>query len=304
MTGSARTYLAFGLRIRSEIPLGDLPEAEADGAADVEVRRGPLDYPEQPGASHRMVEEGTLITIAGVGRYLVRDGREILVEPGPGASERNQRLYLLGSAFGALFHQRGLLPLHANAVDFDGRAVAFCGHSGAGKSTLAAWFHDRGHRILADDVCVIGFGDKGVPLAYPGIPRLRLWREALEASGRDAADYDPSFDGDTDKYDVPTQPGEAPEPLPLGGIYLLARAPEGGAASIERLTGVAAVEALVANTYRGAYLRSIGRTGDHLAQCLKIAKAVAVHRAERLWGLGSFDEQAAALERHARRPGG
>ena len=42
----------------------------------------------------------------------------------PGASSRNVRVFLLGSAFGALLHQRGLLPLHANAVEVDGRAVA------------------------------------------------------------------------------------------------------------------------------------------------------------------------------------
>jgi hypothetical protein len=300
---SPPTYRIFGLRVRSEIPLGDLPEAESSSAADVEIRRARLDHPEQPSASHVVSEDGTLITIPRVGRYLVRKGREILVEASEGASERNQRLYLLGSAFGALLHQRGLLPLHANAIDLDGRAVAFCGHSGAGKSTLAAWFHDRGHRILADDVCVIGFDESDRPLAFPGIPRLRLWREAIEASGRAASDYAPSFDGETDKYDVPTRPEEAAEPIPLDRVYLLAQALEGAEGiRIDRLSGVAAVDALVSNTYRGAYLRSIGRTGDHLMQCLKVARTVPVFRAERPWRLEAFDEQAEALERHSRLP--
>ena len=60
---------------------------------------------------------------------------------------------------GAALHQRGILPLHANAVEIDHRAVAFMGASGAGKSTLAAWFHDQGYPILADDVCVIRADD-------------------------------------------------------------------------------------------------------------------------------------------------
>jgi serine kinase of HPr protein (carbohydrate metabolism regulator) len=206
------------------------------------------------------------------------------------------RLFLLGSALGALLHQRGLLPLHANAIEMDGKAVAFCGHSGAGKSTIAAWFHDRGGRILTDDVCVIGFDAAGRALAYPGIPRLRLWREALEATGRDAGDYRRSFDA-IDKYDVPSD-RHALEPLPLAAIYLLRQA-EAEGPSIERLQGVDAVETIVSNTYRGAYLKTIGRTGEHLAACLRIARQVPVFRAERLWGFDRFDEQAEALRAHA-----
>ena len=133
--------------------------------------------------------EALLLTIPDVARYRIEGGTEIVVDAHPSAPDRNIRLYLLGLAFGALLHQRGLLPLHANAVEVDGKAVAFMGESGAGKSTLAAWFHDRGHRIVADDVCVVGFSKGGQAFAHPGLPRLRLWDEALEASGRSAADF-------------------------------------------------------------------------------------------------------------------
>jgi hypothetical protein len=292
-----RTYRLFGLNLASEISLaGVAPPVEAE-AADVAVVFGqvpPGDYP--PGYS--ATPDGTMLAVTKVGRYLIRDGREIVVEPAEGASERNLRLFLLGSAIGALLHQRGLLPLHANAIDLGGRAVAFSGHSGAGKSTIAAWFHDRGYPILADDVCVVGFDEAGRAIAYPGIPRLRLWREALEASGRDAGAYDRSFD-DMDKYDVPTETGSTQEPLPLAAIYLLRKAGEGGDAAIERLAGVDAVETLMSNTYRGGYLKTIGRTGEHLAACLRLVRAVPVFRAERLWGFERFDGQARQLHDHA-----
>jgi hypothetical protein len=295
---SLTPYSVFGLVIASEIELAELEPAGPDSAPDAVVRRGPVALPDaDPGYS--AASDGTLLTIPRVGRYLISGGREIVVDPAPGASERNVRLFLLGSAFGALLHQRGLLPLHANAIEIDGRAFAFCGHSGAGKSTMAAWFHDRGHRILADDVCVIGFED-GRALAFPGIPRLRLWREALEASGRETGAFARSFD-DLDKYDVPTDRRGPARPLPLGAIYLLRKLDEGGPpAEIERLVGVDAVETLVSNTYRGAYLRTIGRTGEHLAACLRIARAVPVFRAERAWGFERFEAQASRLEAHAR----
>jgi hypothetical protein len=293
------SYSVFGLVIASEIELAELEPAGPGAAPDAAIRRGSVTLPEaNPGYS--AAGDGTLLTVPRVGRYLISGGREILVDPAPGASERNVRLFLLGSAFGALLHQRGLLPLHANAIEIDGRAFAFCGHSGAGKSTMAAWFHDRGHRILADDVCVIGFDEAGRALAYPGIPRLRLWREALEASGREAGAFARSFD-DLDKYDVPTQREAPPRPLPLGAIYLLRKADEAAApAEVERLVGVDSVETLVSNTYRGAYLKTIGRTGEHLAACLRIARAVPVFLAERAWGFDRFEAQASRLEAHAR----
>ncbi|MFL6863801.1 MAG: hypothetical protein ACJ8DZ_12480 [Allosphingosinicella sp.] len=292
-------YSVFGLVVASEIPLAELDPAPAGAAPDAAIRLAPVTAPEAV-AGYSAAGDATLLTVPKVGRFLISHGREILVDPAPEGSERNVRLFLLGSAFGALLHQRGLLPLHANAIDIAGRAFAFSGHSGAGKSTMAAWFHDRGHRILADDVCVIGFDAAGTALAYPGIPRLRLWREALEASGRDADGFHRSFD-DLDKYDVPTV-REAPlEPLPIAGIYLLRKAGEGSEeAGIARLTGVDAVETLMSNTYRGGYLRTIGRTGDHLAACLRVARAVPVFRAARLWGFDRFEEQASRLEAHAR----
>src|SRR5687767_37791 len=108
---------------------------------------GPVSGP--PGVD--LQDDALVLRIPEVASYRI-DATSILVSPAPAVPEQNLRLYLLGSAFGALLHQRGLLPLHANAVEIDGKAVAFMGASGEGKSTLAAWFHDRGFNIIADDV--------------------------------------------------------------------------------------------------------------------------------------------------------
>jgi hypothetical protein len=292
------SYRLFGLDLRSEIDLAGLAPLVACTTPDVEIVIGPVPA-EEHAPGYCVTAEGTLLTVPKVGRYLIRDGRKVVIEPADGASERNLRLFLLGSAFGALLHQRGLLPLHANAIDIGGRAVAFSGHSGAGKSTIAAWFHDRGYPILADDVCVIGLDASGRALAYPGIPRLRLWREALEASGRSHGEFERSFD-DLDKYDVPTRAAEMPrEPLPLSAIYLLRKAEEGSAKpQIRPLTGVRAVDTLVSNTYRGGYLKTIGQIAPHLATCVSVARAVPVFDAVRRWGFDRFDAEAQLLMAH------
>jgi hypothetical protein len=102
-----------------------------------------------------------------------------------------------------------------------------------------------------------------------------------------------------DKYDVPSD-RHALDPLPLAAIYLLRQAEEGSSGPpVARLQGVDCVETLVANTYRGAYLKTIGRTGEHLAACLRVSRQVPVFRAARLWGFDRFDEQARLLADHA-----
>ena len=67
---------------------------------------------------------------------------------------------------------------------------------------------------------------------------------------------------------------------------------------------VPTIDALISNTYRGGYLKTIGRTGEHLAACLRVGKKVPVFRAERAWGFERFDEQARLLEGHARTQAG
>jgi hypothetical protein len=295
-------YRLFGLRVASEVELPELLTSSDEGPADVEIAYGAVAElgPDEPDGLTVMTE-GALLKIPKVGRFWMSGGRNMAVDPALGASLRNVRLYLLGSAFAAILHQRSILPLHANAIVVDGQAIAFMGHSGAGKSTMAAWFHDCGFPVLADDVCAVTFDEAGVPIAHPGIPRLRLWREALEASGRTAEGYEMSFD-DMDKYNVPISEHCPREGVPLNHVYLLQKAGEDEAGGcIEPLRGMAALEALVANTYRGGFLPLMKGTGRHMLQCAELARKVRVYRAERKWGLDVLDAQGRLIEEHARR---
>ena len=309
-------YSLFGLRVRSEIPLPELFEARPGGAADVTIRLGAV--PVIDGSDGRPAVDGDalLLHISGIARYRIAGGDTIVVDPEPGVPDRNIRLYLLGSAFGALLHQRGLLPLHANAIEVDGKAVAFMGASGAGKSTLAAWFHDRGHRVISDDVCVVSpsetgraFADDacvvspsetGRAFAIPGLPRLRLWQDALQATSREAAGYDRSYVGDDlwDKFDVPISIDRVPEaPIDLAAIYLL---DQGETATITRISGVAAAEAVFDHTYRGAFVPILNADQGHWSSCVRLISQVPIFRFERLWGQATMDEQNLRVLEHAR----
>jgi len=292
-------YQLFGLRVRSALDLPELWPASGPGEPDIVIEVGAIAEPQSPPGLGQ-ADDGLLLTIPDVARFMISQGVSIRVDPEDGVDPRNVRLFLLGSAFGALLHQRRILPLHANAVDLGGFAVAFMGESGAGKSTLAAWFHDQGYRIIADDVCAVHFADDGTPLAAAGIPRLRLWEDVIHSTGRSASDYQLSYVDETEpaqKFDVPIGGDAAPpDNLPLAGIYLLDR---GDTLQIDRLSQSDAAAAIIANTYRGAYVAAATVQQEHWQAAIRVAQSVPAYRLTRRWSLEQADEQYRQVLSHA-----
>jgi hypothetical protein len=291
-------YYVFGLRVRSALPLPELIPAADGDVVDVTISCGPVPRPSGAEGGLSLVDGALVLVVPGVARYRIERGKSIIVEPEPGVADRNVRLYLLGSAFGALLHQRGLLPLHANAIEIGGKAVAFMGASGEGKSTLAAWFHDRGYRIVADDVCVVRVAPDGRAYAAPGQQRLRLWKQALDASGRDSSAYARSFAGraDIDKFDVPLDSDRRlADDCELATLYVLGTA---DAFSIERLGGMDAAEAIFNHTYRGRYVTDAGSQQQHWTSAVALAQSIPVFRLDRPRDLSLMDEQGRAILDH------
>ena len=299
-TVSAFDYSVFGLHVRSRLELPELFPASAAAAPDVTIELGSVPmvrHGENDGLND--VDGALVLVIPEVARYRIEAGNRITVDSEPGVPERNLRLFLLGSAFGVLLHQRGLLPLHANAIEIGGRAVAFMGPSGAGKSTLAAWFHDGGFKVIADDVCVVSFNLDGRPCTSPGLPRLRLWADALQLMGRDLQGLSRSFLSDEhEKFDVPMDAASsARSQLPLAAIYLLDR---GSEFSIVPLRGIEAADAVFANTYRGGYLAKTSAQKQHWESAVRLVRGTPVFRAIRQWDSSALEEQCSRLLHHAR----
>lgn len=299
---SDKDYSVFGLKVRSVIPLPELHRATHSGHVgskpDVLIAPGRVESPGEGQAGLHMHGSALTLVVPGVGRFSISGGAEIIVDAEEAASPRNVRLYLLGSAFGALLHQRGLLPLHANAIAVEGKTVAYMGPSGEGKSTLAAWFHDRGYQVVADDVCAIIFDHKENPSALPGLPRLRLWKDALYRSGRDHQGYEQSYGGSVyEKYDVPIGPeSSSAAALPLGAVYLLQKGENFG---IRRLDGVAALEAVMSNVYRGEFLEQTKRFRNNWEDCVRLIARIPVFACTRTWDEAWYEDEARKMLDHA-----
>ncbi len=292
-------YRVFGLTLASTI---DLPELEPIGAArpDVMITLGPELVASRTAAREVMSNAagGLTLSVSTIGRFDITAGRSIIVSARPGTAAENLRIFLLGSAMGLTLHQRGVLPLHANAIEIDGSAVAFMGASGSGKSTLAAAFHDAGYPVHSDDVCAVhADGDRFI--VQPGIPHLRLWRDALERTGRTCEDST-RVSGGIEKFTVTTQLAMRAEPLPLDAIYLLDRLDEGEQVEITRMSRIDALRATISNIYRGRYIVHTAHAAAQFKKIAALTAVVPVYRFARPWAPERITETLEAVRIHRR----
>jgi hypothetical protein len=280
MTADTTRHRCYGLTVDSEIPLPDLGPAVRRSAApaDVVVGLGRLGPPPADAAVLPLglwrTEDLIGFGVPGTGSYLVRAGREIVVDVEPRAEASAVRLYLLGTAMGALMMQRGHLVLHGNAFRVGNAAAVVVGRSGAGKSTLAAELQRRGLDVLADDVVPIDPDGR----ALPGYPRIKLWGDAVARLGVDA-DRLERVASSVDKFQLPIQRASS-EPLPLRWVYVLERH-TGADLQVSHVSGMETFSLLHEHTYRNELVHGDAVAREHLALCARLAARARVARVTR-----------------------
>lgn len=287
-----QAYHFNGLKLESDFHLPALTpwEGSHHARSDIVVRRAAVP-PHLNCADHIAPIFQTkgaseyLFALPGIGRILIRNGDEVLVDPEPGADPST---VLSGPLQAMLWHQRGLLPLHGSVVVVGRQAIALCGYSASGKSTLAAMLAERGHAVIADDVCVIA-PDMTQVLAGSG--RLRLWRDAIERLGVEPRALERAA-RDKEKYVLDCGARSATARHPLAAIIVLSRH-QSGAVTIERLRGARAAGVL----YRMVHMRrpasALARGPDIFAGLTRlVAAGVTVWRLRVSRGAPSLHEAA------------
>ena len=235
-------------------------------------------------------EDEACLSFDRIGSFLVRQGREIVVDPAPGEDERWVRNAVMGPVMGTLLYQRGWLTLHASSTSVGSRAVAFMADRGWGKSTMAAAMVTRGHGLVADDVTAIKTDGNG-PVVTPGYPLLKLWPEAAASVNEDPATL-PEIAPGSYKRNLRARRRFSSAPLPLGCIYVLDR---GDALEIEPLRLQEALKELIRNTY-GRELLQAARPASHLQQCADVVNSVPVRRLRRPYSLEALPDVVRLVE--------
>ena len=207
---------AFGLAFETAM---ELPEMDGTFCAQADVRielgeaPGHLENAEYANPWYEAAGDRFLLRVPEIANFYVENGNRIVVEGLSGAPGEDAGVFLLGSALSALLMQRGMLALHGVAAVINGRGTAILGASQSGKTALALALHDRGCKLLADEVCAVDLRG-GEALLLPGVPQLNAWADTLKDSGRDAANYRPIRRG-LGKYAVREAGMFLDRPVPL-----------------------------------------------------------------------------------------
>jgi hypothetical protein len=303
----------FGpFRLESDL---DIPELRGCfGTAEHVVRLtlggvpASLSNPKYVGSLIQINDSEYLLRVPNTASYYVTEGNQVRVEIESGVPIANVSAYLLGSVFGVLCHQNGLLPLHASAVadrqpsstakshvESPGPVIAFLGESGAGKSTLAACLQRRGYPIVSDDICLLDPGaDPPRVICVAGW--LKLWRQSFDHIGEIPQEQHRVFSTD-DKFRL-FLPATDPAPRILRRVVLLEKAPSSDAApALTQLTTPEAIAALMDQTYVAYVPTLMGQQARIFRQCARIFQHAEAFRLTVPWSLDRIDDVLDLLER-------
>jgi len=281
-------YTAYNLGIHAQVPLQGLV-AMVDAPQDITIDLGSLRTAEQnaPRNSNYFLGE-----TPGVGVFLVRDGKKVVIEPSPGVDESLLGALLLGPIMAVLLRQRGFAVLHASSIATKAGAIAFLGDSGCGKSTLAEAFYRRGYGVITDDVMAVQINGR-CHHVIPGYPSIKLFPHTALFLGCDTSATE-TVHSQTEKRMHSVASGFPQVPLPLCRMYVLAG---GDTDFIELLKPREIFPELVRNSRAATLLRDSDSLSAHLQQCAKLASAVPVFRLRRRRVLAAIPDLVKLIEK-------
>src|SRR5579872_3141208 len=250
------------------------------------------------GPTWAMAADRFLLHIPGVARFLLTGGRRIDYQPETGAEPGDVVTFLIGTVFGILLHQRGLVVLHASGVELNGRAALFLGASGAGKSTLAAALVKRGYSLVTDDFCVVSLAADGRPMVNPDGRLPKLWAQAItrldlgDRQGRPVRGRLAKF-----YMEQMATPAEA-RPLPAGPVYALREARGPHRPGIEQPNVVDSALLLRQNAYRPRLIAKMDQGPLYFRVAAAVANSGGVFFLTRPLDFAAMAATIDQLERH------
>lgn len=279
------SYLAFNLRVQSDVDLPGLLTAKREAYPVIHVKQERI--PSE--RLHDLNDDGDFLTgvAADLMRFRVERGEVITFDPEPGADMDYIRALLTGELLAALLRQRGILTLHGSCVAGEDGAVGFVGFSGWGKSTTATYFTSRGYSLLADDIIGVDLTGEGA-VVVPAFPQVKLKPDA-GAHLIEGYERLPQAHTETSKRLYNHRAAFSDRPTPLRRLYIL----EGEVSDtneIQQLSGQHAFLELVRHTRVTQLIKSAAHVRRHTEACAALVRTVPVSLLRRRRSLSDLPE--------------
>jgi len=189
--------------------------------------------------------------------------------------------FILGSAFGVIGIQRGLIPIHGAAVVTEDASVIITGGIGSGKSAILSSLIIDGHKYMTDEISMV-FTEEGNPFVIPSYPQRKVDAKTSVETGDLISDATLLFEDGKDKFAIRRAAEWHDETLPLTCIIeIIPVVRKDGAVftpEIEEITGHESLKLVMRNQYRPRFVASIGTPPESMKRLLEITSSVKTFR--------------------------
>ena len=214
--------------------------------------------------------------------FEITNGNSIIVDThDQDAGNPDLSAFILGSAFGVIGMQRGLIPIHGAAVVTGDASVIITGGVGTGKSAVLSSLIMDGYQYLADDICMV-FTDEGRPFVIPSYPQRKIDTKTAEETRVSVSGTTLLDESGKDKFAVRRAAEWLDEALPLSCIVEIdpVTRKDGAAFSPEvtKITGHASLRLVMRNQYRPRFVASIGTPPGSMKRLLEITSSIKTYR--------------------------
>lgn len=208
--------------------------------------------------------------IDNIGIYCIQNGNLITVKKiGNSKFFTN---FILGSSFGCLFAQKGIVAVHGAAGFFNDSSFIITGKSGCGKSTLMSALTLKGYRFLSDDISVLNMSSTEIDVCS-GYAKQKLCSDAALKLGIDINKC-VKIDEGRNKYEVSSYKVFEKEPKKLKFIFEIEKSSAADNVSIKEVTGINKIRHIFSNIYRNQIVSRIGLSDSYVKMIIDVSMSV------------------------------
>ena len=279
-------YKAFCLNwFSKDLQINELQKSSTPKLVDVEIKfKDPKTWPKIAPNSNstpflNMFDNEVRLRIENVVSFRIIDGKEINFFPeNKNIKSQDIKAFLLGSVFAAVLIQRGYSVFHGNALEKSGKSIVCLGNSGIGKSTIAYSLLTNGWNLLSDDLVCI---DENFNV-LPGIPRIKLWIDAIETFKLNYKVLEPVRNGIKKYIWTPPEDKICLNPTKLSRVYIANKRKnlfENENSAISEISSEQnAMLALRNQIFRPRFVRGLKKESIYFSRISNVIKSLPIYR--------------------------